>query len=187
MIWISFLLAGCTGTDGETGTTGDDTSAGTGTVTAPPLVVNEFVADNKSEADPDATVLDSGDMGEFDDWIELYNSGTEPVALDGFYLTDDFDVPTKWALPVGVEVAPGAFYLVWADKQPEQGSGNHADFALEENGEAIGLYYAADGGEVWANKVEYGVQATDRSSARIPDGARTWQAGVDPTPGASNG
>jgi hypothetical protein len=185
MIWVSLLLVGCAdkGTDG----TNADDSGTPGTIEAPAVVINEFVADNKTFGDPDAGPLDSGDLGEFDDWVELYNAGDEAVALDGFYLTDDFDQPTRWALPTGTELAPGDFFLVWCDKQPEQGSGNHADFSLSKDGEALGLYYATDGGEAWANKVDFGTQATDLSSARVPDGSLEWQAGVTPTPGASNG
>jgi hypothetical protein len=185
MALISFLLVGCA--DGGSNGDGTDDSGTDGGIEAPPIVINEFMADNKSYADPDGDPLDSGDLGEFDDWLELYNTGDEAVSLDGFYLTDDFDQPTRWALPTDVELAPGEFYLVWCDKSPEQGDGNHADFSLSKEGEALGLYYATDGGEVWANKVDFGSQATDLSSARVPDGSLKWEAGVEGTPGASNG
>jgi len=39
------------------------------------------------------------ERGEYDDWIELYNSGSTPVDLGGLYLTDTPDNPTRWQLP----------------------------------------------------------------------------------------
>ncbi|MFZ5481530.1 MAG: lamin tail domain-containing protein [Myxococcota bacterium] len=182
MISVFVFFAACSGGSDPSK---DDTAAAGPDV--PAVVINEFVADNKTYADPDGDPVDTGDLGEFDDWIELYNADDAAVPLDGFYLTDDLDQPTRWALPTGVTLEPGEFYLVWADGQPEQGDGNHADFSLEKNGETLGLYFATDGGEAWANKVDFGEQATDRSSARIPDGSMDWEAGVEPTPGASNG
>ncbi len=58
------------------------------------LVINEFMADNKNcLADPDRP--DS-----YPDWIELYNGSSDPIELNGLYLTDDLDDPTKWQVPM---------------------------------------------------------------------------------------
>lgn len=43
--------------------------------------INEILADN------DKIIADS--VGEFDDVVELYNSGNEPVNLFSWYLSDD--------------------------------------------------------------------------------------------------
>jgi len=56
------------------------------------LYINEFMADN------DATIEDPDDTGKFEDWIELFNPGTESVDLGGMYLTDDTADPTLWQL-----------------------------------------------------------------------------------------
>jgi len=55
-----------------------------------PLVINEFMASNsKCCMDP---------QGEYDDWIEIYNSGTYTINVDGMYLTDNLTTPTKWRI-----------------------------------------------------------------------------------------
>ena len=55
--------------------------------------INEFLAANDSaNQDP---------QGDYDDWIELYNSGTETIDLTGYYLTDDLDDLTQWSFPQG--------------------------------------------------------------------------------------
>ena len=56
------------------------------------VVINEVMASNVgSFSDP---------QGDFDDWIELYNTGDTPVFLGGMCLTDDLDAPTKWQIPL---------------------------------------------------------------------------------------
>ncbi len=63
-------------------------------VTGAGLFINEFMADN------DTIVAD--EYGEYDDWIEIYNSGSTTVDLGGMYLTDDPKDPTKWMISVGI-------------------------------------------------------------------------------------
>ncbi len=63
------------------------------------LVINEFMADN------DNVVLDANHPDEHPDWIELYNGSGETLVLNGLYLSDDPDDPTKWQFP---ESLPGA-------------------------------------------------------------------------------
>jgi len=56
------------------------------------LVINEFMADNET------TVEDPAEPGEYPDWIELYNGSAETVILNGLFLTDDLNDPTKWQI-----------------------------------------------------------------------------------------
>jgi hypothetical protein len=56
------------------------------------LVINEFMADNKT------TIEDPAEPGEFPDWIELYNGTSDTVILSGMFLTDDLNDPTKWQI-----------------------------------------------------------------------------------------
>lgn len=138
------------------------------------LCVNEFLALN------DSTLAD--EFGEYDDWIELYNSGSSVVSLDGLFLTDDPAVPAGWQLPDTV-LNPGEFLLVWADKDEEQGP-LHADFKLSGGGEFIGLYDADGLSPV--DTLGFGPQVVDVSMGRRPDGSPSWVYLDPPTPGTSN-
>ena len=51
------------------------------------IVINEIQVSNKK------TISDG--FGEFDDWIEIYNSSNKSVDLTGMFLTDDLSNPTK--------------------------------------------------------------------------------------------
>jgi len=136
------------------------------------LYLNEFMASNSQ------TIAD--ELGEYDDWIEIFNKRSGPLNLRGFYLTDDFDSPTKWALPE-VIIPGNGFLLIWADGSPNQGK-FHADFKLSAGGEELGLY----DGQKFVDSLKFGNQRTNISFARFPDGGPQWRECETPTPGASN-
>ena len=62
----------------------------------PGLVINEFMADNKTALE------DLGNPGTHPDWIELYNGTDEPIVLNGMFLSDDVNDPTRWQIPLSI-------------------------------------------------------------------------------------
>lgn len=145
---------------------------------SPPSVrINEFMADN------DGVIAD--EFGEYDDVLELYNAGTTGVDLGGMHLTDDLSDPTKFRIPDTITLPPGGFVLFWADGSPEQGI-YHTNFALSKSGEAIGLFDTDANGNAPVDTYSFGVQATDVSEGRCPDGGETWLFYRAPTMGATN-
>ena len=99
-----------------------------------PVRINEIIAANVPGglADED---------GEFEDWVELLNTGTASVNVGGWSLTDDASVPGKWILPART-IAPGGFLIVFlSEKNRAPASGNlHANFKLKLSGGALRLY-----------------------------------------------
>ena len=133
-------------------------------------------------ASNESTVSDAFD--DFDDWIEIYNDDTAAVWLGDKFLTDNLTNPAKWSLP-DTTLQPGAFLLIWADDEPEQGP-NHATFKLSANGEAVGIFQAQGESFVAIDSVTFGQQQTDMSFGRSLDGGAEWQHFANPTPGYSN-
>ena len=79
------------------------------------LVINEVVASNvESLVDVD---------GDAPDWIELYNAGPEPVALEGYGLSDDPDDPLKWIFP-RMTIEADDFLVLFASDKDRQSSVN---------------------------------------------------------------
>lgn len=79
------------------------------------VAINEVLASNSS------TIPDQD--GDFEDWIELYNYGTEPVDLEGWGLSEDYDNPFRWVFSA-VVIEPGEYLLIRAsgkDRRPEGG------------------------------------------------------------------
>lgn len=149
------------------------------------LYINEFMAAN------DTTIAD--EFGEFDDWIEIYNPGPDPVFMGDYFLTDDLYDPIQWAFP-DTTLQPECFLLVWADDDGQQGP-LHANFKLSRNGEMIALHKKEDGAgpEIDPDDIDpmdlifFGPQVADISRARIYDADYRWALRELPSPGQSNG
>jgi len=145
----------------------------------PSLVINEFMASNSGYA--------QDSQGQYDDWIEIHNYGSNPINVGGMYLTDNLLVPTKWQFPVNnpaaTIVSSGGYLLIWADEDTID-AGLHANFKLDAGGEQIGLF-DSDGLTV-IDSVIFGEQETDTSYGRYPDAADDWLLFDVPTPKTEN-
>jgi len=138
-----------------------------------PVVINEIMASNSATA--------SDENGDFDDWIELYNPGSEAVDLSGFYLTDNPANLTKWAFPAGTSMAAHSYLIVWADEDQEQGP-LHTNFKLSGSGEIL---YLLDSTLQWVDTLNFPEQITDMGYARVPNGTGPFVI-QSPTFNASN-
>ena len=136
------------------------------------LVINEFMASNNS------TIADS--QGEYDDWIEIYNYGTDPIYMGGMYIADD---STLWQIPEGVSLNADSYLLIWAD-DAGAGTGLHASFKLSASGDQVRLFKSD--GTTLIDGITFGEQTTDVSYGRYPDGGEDWYDMSDPTPGTAN-
>lgn len=139
------------------------------------LLVNELMASNSS------TIADQ--TGEYADWIEIYNPTNAQVDLSGYYITDNRAQPTKFQLPGGVVVDPGAYCILWASSSPTRGS-RHLGFSLSASGEFIGLY-KPDGTTV-VDSISFPAQNTDIAWGRLPNGLGDWYFLNPATPGSTN-
>jgi hypothetical protein len=120
------------------------------------VVINELMSDNFS------TAFD--DFGESNDWIEFYNTTSNPLNLSGSYLSDDVLNVTKWQFPVGSIVDPNGYLIVWADMDTLQ-NGLHANFKLSNGGESL---YFTNGTNVF-DQVDFPALNPDQVYARCPD------------------
>lgn len=141
-------------------------------IAAGAVVINEFLAAN------DQGVTDPA--GQYEDWIELYNTTSEDISLEGVFLSDDATNPDKWAFPAAT-IPAGGFLLLWADEDQNQ-EGLHTNFKLSKSGEEI-LLSNTDGSII--DEVVFGAQETDVSWGRCPDGTGAFTA-MTPTPGSAN-
>ena len=91
------------------------------------LVINEVMANNK-------TVV-TDETGDYDDWIELYNTTTTPISTKGLVFSDNPLNIAKWDLPNAV-VNPNSYFIIWADEDGNTGD-NHTNFKLSNLGEQL--------------------------------------------------
>ncbi len=143
------------------------------------LYINEFMASNDSSF--------PGPQGDYPDWIEIYNPGTEAVNLAGYYMSDDLVDPEAMfpisdAHPDSVTVAAGGFIVFYANKE-DASSVMNLNFKLSGGGEAIGLW---NPDQIFMDSLTYGEQITDTSYGRFVDGTDNWFFMPEITPGAAN-
>jgi hypothetical protein len=143
------------------------------------VIINEFVAGNLTG------LLDED--GAAQDWIEIYNRGTNAVNLLGWSLTEDANVPGKWVFP-STNLAPGQFLVVFASEKNRRvpGARLHTNFKLDLFGEYLALFNA-ESPRVAVSEFapKFPEQRNNYSYGR--DNSNLWRYYQTPTPGAANG
>lgn len=181
---MSFIISG-TGTRVIRSFDNDPGQAAKITIEVDQLASNEQVNDvyiNEVAARGTAYV---DELGERDDWVELYNGGNSEVNLGGFFLTDDLDDLTKWQISAPLNIQPGGFATIWADKDPEQG-GLHTNFNLSGAGEDLALVQVVDGAFHIIDQITFGEVPFEATYGRETDGASNFVTFGNITPNASN-
>ncbi len=137
-----------------------------GTSMAQNVTISEFMALNTS------TLKDED--GAYSDWLELANSDSQSIDLQGWYLTDDRAVLTKWSFPKRVLKA-GEYLVVFAsgkDRTAETGN-LHTNFRLNGSGGYLALV-EPDGRTVHSEYAPYPAQKADYSyGARFTQNVNT--------------
>jgi len=123
------------------------------------LVINEIMASNLTQvADQD---------GEYDDWVELYNGGVNPINLSGFHLSDNENILDKWTFP-NVTIQPDDYLIIWCDTAGTSQSGLHTTYRLSADQEEV---YLSDPTGTIIDAVHFVNMPTDQAYARVPNGS----------------
>lgn len=96
------------------------------------VLITEFLSQNHG-----GLVDENGDRP---DWVELFNSGIEPVNMTGWYLTDDPQKPKQWRFP-STNIPPQRHLMVFLSGKDRAiaGAPLHADFRLNADGDYLAL------------------------------------------------
>jgi hypothetical protein len=139
-----------------------------------PVRINEVLPSNSNDC--------ADEVGERNDWVELYNTGNEAVDLAGYSLTDDTASPRKAVIPDGVTIEAKRALLFWADNTPDQGK-THLALKFKSKAEGVVLY---DPDARQVDLFRWTDAYSDISFARIPDGTGGWVRCAQPTCGEKN-
>jgi hypothetical protein len=145
------------------------------------VYINEVMASNVNETMDEA--------GEYEDWIELYNAGSEEVNLAGLFLADSYPAPDPWKFPLDQPaftiLPPNEFMVVFADGEPADGP-LHTSFKLSKSGEEVVLLQKIGADTLIIDRMAFGIQARNKTFGRYPDGSSMLEYLAEPTPWASN-
>lgn len=152
------------------------------TLTAfPPLWLNEVQAENLTGP------LDN--FSEHEPWVELFNAGSSPISLNGYYLGTNYTSPNLWAIPAGVTLAPGQFLVVWLDGQTAQTSGSilHTSFRLNPAGGSLALSRQVSGAAQIVDYLSFQPLTANHSYGDFPDAQPFYRESMyHPTPAGTN-
>lgn len=157
-------------------------AAGCVSASESPIRLNEVLPSNSNGC--------ADEVGERNDWVELYNTSDSAVDLDGYSLTDDTASPRKAVISGGVTIPAQSALLFWCDDTPDQGK-QHLAFKLKAKTEQVVLY---DAEERKVDQFRWTDTSTDASFsaysdisyARVPDGTGNWVRCGSPTCGEDN-
>jgi len=134
------------------------------------IVINEVMSSNAS------TIQDP--RGDYSDWIEIYNSGSSPVNLGGYIISDSTHY---WNFP-SVTMPAGAYLILWANDQNKTTS-FELNFKISAAGEVLQLGTA----QALLQEVTVPMLATDESYGCYPDGnTSNFERMSNPSPGNVN-
>ncbi len=150
-----------------------------GGLSTAPVVINEVSASNS---------VNVNEYFKKDDWVELYNTTSEDIDLEGMYLSDNSSKPHKYQVTaegtgVSTIIKAHDYKIIWCS-QRETDKELHASFKLgNSNGELVRIE-AEDGS--WADSLVYCSMNGDQSVGRYPDGGTDVYLMTIPTIRKSN-
>lgn len=143
------------------------------------VVINEYSCSNFD------TFQD--DFQSYEDWIELYNAGSSPANISGYYLSDNPDFPTKWQIPAGTNIPANGFIRFWASGRDVANPGNfHTNFKLTQTKSNSDYIVFANPSGAIVDQQQLSITQKGHSNGRITNGSAEWGVFISPTPGNSN-
>ncbi len=141
------------------------------------IMINEFSAANKSDV--------TDNFGEYEDWIELYNAGSSPVNITGYYLSDKNSNPLKWQIPAAT-IAAGGTMIFYASGLDGVFVGNfHTNFKITQTKQEWVVLSDAAGNLIDNYQIVNPMQE-NHSIGRQTNGATAWVYFTNPTVNSAN-
>ena len=118
------------------------------------------------------------------DWVELYNSTSQPVNLSGWGLSDNSSAPRKWQFPEGTVIPAGSYIGIYlSGLNTQKGGYYHTNFCLSSTEGEI-LVLSGPDGTIYDRAV-LGAQYSNQSYGRI-NGKDGFYYLSGATPGTAN-
>lgn len=126
--------------------------------------------------------------GDTDPWVEIFNTGSTPVDISGYFLSSNPVNPMMYRIPLDANAVVGTspqdnYLLIWLDNEDSEGP-LHNNFSFV-SGEWLGMY--SKDGRTMVDSVTY--PFGQMLWGRMPDGDNNWigvSGSLNPSPGSYN-
>jgi len=143
------------------------------------IVINEYSAANYDSF--------QDNYGEYEDWIELYNTSGNNIDLNGWYLSDKSSNLTKWQFTSSFIIPAGNSALVFCSGRDEIINGAaHSNFKLTQTKGNEKILLTDISGTIIIDSLTILPNQKGDSRGRITNGSNIWSVFQTPTPGANN-
>ncbi|MEO0311082.1 MAG: hypothetical protein RIQ89_739 [Bacteroidota bacterium] len=123
----------------------------------------------------------------YEDWIEIYNSGSSAVNLGGYHLSDDQVNTLKYTIPATANVPANGFIRFWCSGRNNAVSTHyHTNFKLSQTKNNPEFLVLSDPSGVVIDQVEVFKHQAGHSWGRNVDGFGVWKIFTSPTIRATN-
>jgi hypothetical protein len=124
--------------------------------------------------------------GNYSPWIELYNSGSAAINLQGYYLADHSYDLLRWQFP-SVNIPAGGYQIIYISGKKTGASNEvHCDISLNSTNTPWQGIYISDPSGNMIDHYDFVPMGVDISYGRSPDGSSSFAFFDQPTPGAAN-
>ena len=142
------------------------------------IVINEYSAANYD--------THTDNYGEYEDWVELYNTTGAAIDLAGWALSDKSTNPLKWIFPSSFIVPAGGVSIIYCSGRDEITVGNaHTNFKLTQT-RGNEVLMLSDPGGVLQDSIRLIPNQNSHTRGRETNGAATWSVFTTGTPNANN-
>ena len=142
------------------------------------ILINEYSAANYD------TYTDN--YGEYEDWIELYNTGLNAVDLNGWALSDKANNPLKWIFPSSLNIPAGGVVVVYCSGRDELTGGiAHTNFKITQT-RGNEVLMLTDNNGLFQDSIRVLPNKQSHSRGRETNGSPTWSVFTTGTPNANN-
>ena len=124
--------------------------------------------------------------GEYEDWVELYNTSAAPIDISGWYLTDKPSNPTKWMVPSSFIVPANGIAIIYCSGRDEIiGIEAHSNFKITQT-KGNEVFMLSDAGSVLQDSIRVFPNQNSHTRGRETDGAINWSVFTTGTPNSTN-
>ena len=143
------------------------------------VLINEYSAANFSDF--------QDNFNEYEDWFEIFNTGSEPFDLNGYYLSDKSNNLTKYQINTPVVINYQDHLTIFASgRNTINGTNIHTNFKIHQTKGNEWIILTAPDGTTIVDSVFVRPCLVNQSRGRKIDGSNDWGVFTNPSPNNVN-
>ena len=143
------------------------------------VLINEYSAANYSDF--------QDNFNEYEDWFEIFNAGSEPFDLNGYYLSDKSNNLTKYQINSQVVINSQDYLTIFASgRNTINGTNIHTNFKIHQTKGNEWIILTAPDGTTVVDSIFVRPCLVNQSRGKKNDGTNEWGVFTNPSPNNVN-